>query len=86
MQAKDQPQNLIPKEKAHWNTSWARLLEFEVSTKLVASQSLFANPINRVMFMKQIFQDINNQMLEITYTLKIGQLLKITPNLKKCMW
>jgi len=25
-------------------------------------------------------------MLEITYTLRLGQLLKITPNLKKCMW
>ncbi len=33
--------------------------------------------------MEQIFKNINKQMLETTYTLKIGQLLKITPNLKK---
>jgi hypothetical protein len=25
-------------------------------------------------------------MLEITYTLKLGQLIKTTPNLKKYMW
>jgi hypothetical protein len=30
-----------------------------------------------------IFQDINKQMMETTYTLKLGQLLKITPHLKK---
>jgi hypothetical protein len=35
------------------------------------------------MSMEQIFQAINKQMLEATYTLRIGQLLKITPNLKK---
>jgi hypothetical protein len=32
--------------------------------------------------MEQIFQDINKQMLEITYILRLGQLLKMTPNLK----
>jgi hypothetical protein len=47
---------------------------------------LFVNPINKVMSMEQIFQDINKQMLETTYTLRLGQLLKITPNLKKYMW
>jgi len=38
------------------------------------------------MFVEQIFQDINKHMLEMTYTLKLGQLLKITPNLKENMW
>jgi hypothetical protein len=32
------------------------------------------------MSMKQIFQNISKQMLETTYTLKLGQLLKIAPN------
>ncbi len=36
--------------------------------------------------MGQIFQDINKQMMETTNTLRLGQLLKITPNLKKYMW
>jgi hypothetical protein len=35
------------------------------------------------MSMEQIFQDINKQMLETTYTLKLGQLLKIAPDLKR---
>jgi DNA-binding protein YbaB len=54
-----------------------------MSTKPIVSQSLFVNPNNNVMSMEQIFKNINKQMLETTYTLKIGQLLKITPNLKK---
>jgi hypothetical protein len=52
-----------------------------VSTYLIVSQSLSDNSINKVMFMEQIFQDVSRQMLEITYTLKLGQLLKITTNL-----
>jgi hypothetical protein len=32
--------------------------------------------------MEQIFQDISKQMLETTYTLRLGQLLKITLDLK----
>jgi hypothetical protein len=35
--------------------------------------------------MEQIFQDISKQMLEATYTLRLGQLLKITLDLKKYM-
>jgi len=38
------------------------------------------------MVMEQIFQDISRQMLETTYILKLGQLFKITSNLKKYMW
>jgi hypothetical protein len=36
--------------------------------------------------MERIFQDISKHMLETTYTLRLGQLLKIRPNLKKYMW
>ncbi len=45
------------------------------------SQSLFVNPINRIMSMEQMFQDINKHMLETTYILRLGQLLKMAPNL-----
>ncbi len=68
------------------STSWARLLEFEVSIELIVSQSLSTNPINRVMSMEQIFQDISKQMPETTYVLKLSRLLKIAPDLKKYMW
>ncbi len=86
MQTEDPPQNLISKEKAQWSTSWAGLPKSEVSIEPIVSQSLSTNPMNRVMFMEQIFQDISKQMLETTYTLRLGQLLKITPYLKKYMW
>jgi len=46
----------------------------------------YNNPINMVMYLEQIFQDVNEQMLETTYTLRSSQLLKITPNFKKYMW
>jgi hypothetical protein len=59
MQVEDPPQNLIPKEKTQWSTSWVRLPKFEVSTEPIVSPSLSSNPINKVMFMEQIFQDIN---------------------------
>jgi hypothetical protein len=36
--------------------------------------------------MEQIFQDINKSMLETTYTLRLGQLLKKALDLKKYMW
>jgi hypothetical protein len=59
MQAKDPLQNLIPKEKTQWNTSWAKLLESKVSTKLIVSQSLSTSRINKIMYVEQIFQDIS---------------------------
>ncbi len=38
------------------------------------------------MSMEQVFQDIKRQMLKITCTLRLGQLLKITLDLQKYMW
>jgi hypothetical protein len=61
------------------------LPESELSIEPIVSQSLSPNPINKVMSMEQIFQDISKQMLEATYTLRLGQLLKITLDLKKYM-
>ncbi len=55
-------------------------------TKLIVSQSLSDNPFNKIMSMEQIFQSINKQMLETTYTLKLSQLLKIALDFKKYMW
>ncbi len=36
--------------------------------------------------MEQIFQDINKQMMEPTYSLRLGQLLKIAPYINKYIW
>ncbi len=87
MQVEDPPKKLIPKDKTQRSTSWVGLLKLEVLTKPIMSQSLSTNPINKVMSMEQIFEDINKQMLETTYTLRLCQLLKITPIfLKIYMW
>jgi hypothetical protein len=71
MQAENLPENLNQKEKTHWSTSWARLPKAEVSTELIVPQNLSIIPNNKVMFMGHIFQDINKQMMETTYTLKL---------------
>ncbi len=36
-------------------------------------------PINKLIFMEEIFYDISKQMLKTNYTLRLGQLLKISP-------
>jgi hypothetical protein len=41
---------------------------------------------SKVIYVEEIFQDINKQMLETSYTLNLGQLFKIAPNLKWYMW
>ncbi len=83
MQTKDPLESLNQKEKAQWSTSWARLPQTEVSIKPIIPQNLFVILNNKTISIEQIFQNINKQMMETTYTLKLGQLLKITLNLKK---
>jgi hypothetical protein len=51
-----------------------------MSTKPIVPQNLFIIP-NKIISMESIFQDINKQMLDITCTLRLSQLLNITPNL-----
>ncbi len=41
---------------------------------------------NKLILIKEIFQDINRQMLESNYTVNLGQLLKMVPKLKRYMW
>ncbi len=74
------------KENTQWSTSWVGFLETKVSIEPIVPQNLYDIPNNKVMFMGHIFQDINKPMLETTYTLRLGQLLKITLDLKKYMW
>ncbi len=63
-----------------------KITKGKVFTKPIVPQNLSTILHNKVMCIEQIFQDINKQMLETTYTSRLGQLLKITPNLKKYMW
>jgi len=86
MQAENPLESLNQKEKIQWNTSWAKLPKIEMSTKPIVPQNLSTIPNNKDMFMEQIFQDINKQMMETTYTLRLRQLLKIALDFKKYMW
>jgi hypothetical protein len=51
-----------------------------VSIEPIVPQNLSIIPNNKIIFMEHIFQDISKLMMETTYTLKLDQLLKITPN------
>jgi hypothetical protein len=59
------------KEKTQWNISWARFPKAKVSTKPIVPQNLFIILNNIIMSVEHIFQDINKQMLETTYTPKL---------------
>jgi hypothetical protein len=37
-------------------------------------------PINKLIFMEEMLYDINKKMMETNYTLRLGQLLKISSN------
>jgi hypothetical protein len=56
-----------------------------VSTKPIVPKNLSAIHII-IMSMEHIFQDISKQMLKTTYTLRLNQLLQITPDFNKYMW
>jgi hypothetical protein len=41
---------------------------------------------NKFIYVKEIFQGINKQMLETSYRFNLGKLFKIAPKLKRYMW
>ncbi len=64
-----------------WNTMCPGMpnstpMEVEKSQEVVNSQK-------KLIIVEEIFLDIGKQMLETSYTLSLGQLLEITPELKK---
>jgi hypothetical protein len=70
-----------------WNNSWARMPNIvTIPTKTSKPQEVPFVPYNGGYLFKNIFQDINKQMLEISYTLNFGKLLKVAPNIKNYLW
>ncbi len=66
-----------------WITIWAgppSLIELTKPTKLYEIPSTSQR---KIIYVEEVFQDSNKQMLEINYTLNFGQLLKIATCLKK---
>jgi dsDNA-specific endonuclease/ATPase MutS2 len=67
-----------------WNTTWSglpntTLMEAHKYQEVVNSQE-------KLITLEEIFLDIGKQMLETSYTLNLGHLLKIAPKLKKYLW
>ncbi len=68
-----------------WNTMWPRMfdttpfIEPQKPQEFVVSQS-------KLISIEEIFQDINRQMLETSYTLNLGQLLKMAHELNRYLW
>ncbi len=44
------------------------------------------NSQEKLITIKEIFLDISKQILETSYTLSLGQLLKIAPDLNRYLW
>jgi hypothetical protein len=44
------------------------------------------NSQGKLIIVEEIFLDIGKQILETSYTLNLGQLLKIAPELKRYLW
>jgi hypothetical protein len=55
------------------------LMDAQKSQEVVNSQG-------KLITIKHIFLDINKQMQETSYTLNLGQLLKIALKLKRYLW
>ncbi len=68
-----------------WNTMWLGMLNTTpfIETPKPQESTVFHN---KLILIKEIFQDINRQMLEISYTLNLGQLLKMVHELKIYLW
>jgi hypothetical protein len=66
------------------NTTWPSMpnITFMETHK---SQEV-ANSQEKLIIVKEIFLDIGKQMLETSYTLSLGQLLKIAHELKRYLW
>jgi hypothetical protein len=67
-----------------WNTTWSGMpnitpMEAQKSQEVVNSEE-------KLITIKEIFLDIGKQMQEISYTLNLGQLFKIAPELKRYLW
>ncbi len=64
-----------------WNITWLSMLN-TIPVETQKSQEV-VNLQEKLITIEEIFQDISKQMLETSYILKLGQLFKITLELKR---
>ncbi len=67
-----------------WNTTWPNMpnithVDAQKSQEVMNSQG-------KLIIVEEIFLDIGTQMLKTSYTLNLGQLLKIALKLKRYLW
>jgi hypothetical protein len=70
-----------------WNTTWLSMLNI-ILVDAQKSQEV-VNSQGKLITIEEIFINIGKHMLETSYTLNLGQLLKIAPTSKKwpfCNW
>jgi hypothetical protein len=72
MQVINPPLDLpIPSTK-EWTISWVRMpTSIECADPIELQEVPFTSP-SKTIFVEEIFQDINKQMLEISYTMNLG--------------
>jgi hypothetical protein len=66
-----------------WIASWIGMPSSVKPIKPTKLQEVPPTSPSKIIFIEEIFQDISKQMLETNYTLNLGQLIKITLDLKK---
>jgi hypothetical protein len=54
--------------KREWNTSLAKMLNSIAFTKTSKPQEVLFSPQNKLIFIEEVFQDINKQMLKMNHT------------------
>ncbi len=86
MQTTNPPPNICTTITREWTTNWAKMPSPTKLAKPTKPHEVFLTSPNKFIFVEEIFQDINKQMLETNYTLNLEQLLKITPHLKQYVW
>lgn len=86
MQEINPPPNLPIPSTREWTTNLVRMLSFVDLIKPTKLQNFLSTSPSKIIYVVYIFQDINKQMLKISYTLNLKQLIKIVPNQKKYMW
>jgi hypothetical protein len=85
MQVVSLPLNLPTPSIGEWTTSWARMPSSTKPTKTTKLQEVHFKFPSKIIYEKEIFQDISKQMLETNYILNLGWLIKKNTRFEKIL-
>jgi hypothetical protein len=86
MQVINSPLELAALAIGEWTTNWVGMPSSTKLVDLTKFQEVPSNFPSKTISVEEIFQDIRKNMLETNYTLNLGQLIKITIDLKIYLW